>query len=341
MSHVDDGTLHAYLDGELSPVERARLETHLAECTACRGRLDEERVLIERAGQLLGLATPPERAIPPLHQLRHPRPRMRWRVPVAWAATVVLAIAAGWYARGSGSRGAPYTLYDQAQQPATEMRDLAAAAPADSAAVARDASKASGRADEAKTRVPTVAQTERYIQPPPVAEHDALQRAEEAAPAPQPAAPAASPTAGAGLAARQQSRFDSSLVVSTVTVGTVKPMPVISADSAVRLLKTDLAVVPSLPIQSIRPLPGGAVQVEQAVDSTTSIMLYQWPADSPRFARESELARGYANTQPAQPRAASRAPAGERLARYVRGLRVEISGPMSVDSLNRLLGLVR
>lgn len=338
MSHVDDGTLHAYLDGELSPVERARLETHLAECTACRGRLDEERALIERAGQLLGLATPPERAIPPLHQLRHPRPRMRWRVPVAWAATVVLAIAAGWYARGSRSESS--ALNEQAQ-PATEMRDMAAAS-ADSGTVALDASKASGPADEAKARPSTRVPTERYLltpQPPP-AEHDALQRTEEAAPAPQPAAPAASPAVGAGLAARQQSRFDSSLVVSAITVGTVRPMPVISADSAVRLLKTELAVVPSLPIQSIRPLPGGAVQVEQAVDSTTSIMLYQWPADSPRAAREAEQARGNAMERQ-QPQAASRAPGGERLARYVRGLRVEISGPMSVDSLNRLLGLVQ
>ena len=40
MSHVDDGTLHAYLDGELTPVERARLEGHVAECAACRNRLD-------------------------------------------------------------------------------------------------------------------------------------------------------------------------------------------------------------------------------------------------------------------------------------------------------------
>ena len=34
MSHVDDGTLHAYLDGELAPVERARFEAHVAECAA-------------------------------------------------------------------------------------------------------------------------------------------------------------------------------------------------------------------------------------------------------------------------------------------------------------------
>src|SRR5207244_2498041 len=50
MSHVDDGTLHAYLDGELSPAEVQGVEAHLAQCPACRGRLDEERALITRAG---------------------------------------------------------------------------------------------------------------------------------------------------------------------------------------------------------------------------------------------------------------------------------------------------
>src|SRR5213593_1334014 len=100
MSHVDVGTLHAYLDGELTPVERARLEAHVAECVACRTRLDEERALIERASSLLGLAQPPERAVPPLHQLRRPRLAWRLRVPVAWAASVVLALGLGYYVGG-------------------------------------------------------------------------------------------------------------------------------------------------------------------------------------------------------------------------------------------------
>jgi len=42
MSHVDEGLLHAYLDGELTPVERARVDDHLAGCLACRTRLDED-----------------------------------------------------------------------------------------------------------------------------------------------------------------------------------------------------------------------------------------------------------------------------------------------------------
>src|SRR5512146_909183 len=101
MSHVDDGTLHAYLDGESTAVEREHLEAHLAGCAACRARLEEERVLIERAGRLLGLVAPPERAAPPLHELRRPRPGGGgYRLPLAWAATIALAVGIGWYSRG-------------------------------------------------------------------------------------------------------------------------------------------------------------------------------------------------------------------------------------------------
>jgi Putative zinc-finger len=104
MSHVDEGTLHAYLDGELAPVERERVDTHLKGCPACQARLVEERAILERASRLLGMAAPPERAAPPLQQLRQPRLAWRLRRPLAWAATVVLAVGLGWFARGSANR---------------------------------------------------------------------------------------------------------------------------------------------------------------------------------------------------------------------------------------------
>src|SRR5206468_10494765 len=130
MSHVDDGALHAYLDGELSPVERERLEAHLADCAPCRARLDEERGLVERASQLLGLASPPERAAPPpLHQLRQPRLMWRLRMPLAWAASVVLAVSLGYYVGGASlGRVAPSDSHDA-------MVGLTRTPPADSPAL--------------------------------------------------------------------------------------------------------------------------------------------------------------------------------------------------------------
>src|SRR5207244_6419524 len=93
-------TLHAYLDGELPAGEAHDLEAHVAQCRECRVRLDEERALIARADELLGLAAPPDRAVPPFRPGdREPPVRLWWRVrlPLAWAATVVLALGAGLY----------------------------------------------------------------------------------------------------------------------------------------------------------------------------------------------------------------------------------------------------
>src|SRR6266576_7105936 len=101
MSHVDEGTLHAYLDGELPPAERTALETHLADCATCRAALTEERALRERASAVLGSARPAERSAPPLEQLRREPKRSPWRVrrSFAWAASLALALGLGYSLR--------------------------------------------------------------------------------------------------------------------------------------------------------------------------------------------------------------------------------------------------
>src|SRR5687768_12876511 len=105
MSHVDEGALHAYLDGELPHAERAALEAHVAQCAPCHAKLADERALTERAGQLLALAAPADRAAPPLQQLSNRPVRRAWhvRTPVAWAASVVLALIVGYSLRESGT----------------------------------------------------------------------------------------------------------------------------------------------------------------------------------------------------------------------------------------------
>src|SRR5262245_34460893 len=105
MSHVDEGTLHAYLDGELPSGERTALEAHIAQCAECRARLVDERALRERASALLGAARPVERPVPSFEQIRHQPKRSLWRVrtPVAWAASIVLALGLGYYLAGVGA----------------------------------------------------------------------------------------------------------------------------------------------------------------------------------------------------------------------------------------------
>jgi hypothetical protein len=54
MSHLDEGTLHALLDGELGSTELAEIEAHLAGCSTCTTRLRTAREFLEEADRLVG-----------------------------------------------------------------------------------------------------------------------------------------------------------------------------------------------------------------------------------------------------------------------------------------------
>jgi anti-sigma factor RsiW len=58
MSHVDEGTLHALLDGELAPAEVLEVQTHFATCPACSSRLDEARKLLAETERLVTALEP-------------------------------------------------------------------------------------------------------------------------------------------------------------------------------------------------------------------------------------------------------------------------------------------
>jgi hypothetical protein len=290
MSHVDDGTLHAYLDGELAPVEIEQLESHLAGCSGCRARLDEERALIERAARLLGVAVPPgpDHAAPPLHQLRPPRPVWRrLRVPLAWAATVVLALGLGWY--GGSLRMAPST----AEAPTTPALDAARAPVAQ--AETRPATPAAGR------RVP----------PPPAAIGALADRPARVESDERQAAPSAS-------------------VASNAIVAT--PAPAFARD----LLGVAPVAIPGYVVRSLRRNPSVAreVIVEQEIAGVV-VSLFERPIDEGAQAGRQDDQGLVVDGR------AAKATANERLARLVGGLRVEISGPLPMDSLSKLLELIR
>jgi anti-sigma factor RsiW len=58
MSHVDEGTLHALLDGELAPAEVVEVQTHFATCPACSARLDSARKLLAETERLVSALEP-------------------------------------------------------------------------------------------------------------------------------------------------------------------------------------------------------------------------------------------------------------------------------------------
>lgn len=57
--HLPEEELHAYLDGQLSPAQRAEIAGHLLGCLICRAQEAEVRLLRDRVSGLLAVAAPP------------------------------------------------------------------------------------------------------------------------------------------------------------------------------------------------------------------------------------------------------------------------------------------
>lgn len=311
MSHVDEGTLHAYLDGELTPADRAALEAHIAQCAACRERLGEERALRERASALLGRALPPQRLTP------H-RTIRRLGIPLSWAASVALAVGLGYYLRGSDTAvmPEPEQVALESSRPVAPATAPAAAAsqaspppttPAPGAGRARRADDRPARAADELARVDANA---KFVADSPPGVVAIGPTPELRAPA-----PAAVTAPAAALAAPRAERDLAALRGRQVTT----EWPVIRRGPARDLLGAEPLGVPGLAVREMRSSPtnDGTVLVEQAVDASTVIQLFQRRAVMARAAQE------HGTT--------------ERLARFVGELRVEIAGPLSQDSLNRLL----
>ena len=319
MPHVDEGTLHAYLDGELSPAERAAADDHLAQCPECMARLGEERALIERATAVLDSARPLEHPAPPL---RAQRRASGVRMPLAWAATVVLALGIGYYLHEPSESHAPSgsaTASPQAAAAPTLQRrpgDVASAAPP-LTAKAQDRLQRKPGADTAVIVATQPASPHETRAPTPTELREAAPRA---ARVDEPTAPSVS----GGVMAQGAFR-DTALATLRGRLVTSQ-WTVISKGSARTLLGTDPVGIPGLAARAIRrnPSDAGTVVVEQQLDSATVIQLYQRAATLETAGKAIYGAR-----------------AGERLARFVGALRVEIAGPLTADSLNRLLDQVK
>ena len=104
MQHLDEGTIHAWLDGALDAEEAARVERHAAECATCAAAVAEARGLVAGASRILGAldnvpggVLPQETGAVPLGSVRSSR--SLWRVlhftPARAAAAAVLIVAAG------------------------------------------------------------------------------------------------------------------------------------------------------------------------------------------------------------------------------------------------------
>jgi hypothetical protein len=358
MSHVDEGTLHAYLDGELPSSERAATEAHFAQCATCRAALAEERALLERASALLGSARPVERPAPPFEQIRRmpPAKRSPWRVRTsfAWAASLVLALGLGYYLRNPGGDSA--ALYRTQTARVDLNKDSASPTPAPALGTERRQARPAPARQESDRRVST----------PPTDEGASVAARGDSV------AAAAAPQVASGVVAlrsltQQRNATPAPRLMDTSTVrleeivvtGSQRGEPlardkaavsaargrtgttqwqIITRGAASTLLGTDPVGLPGLATRRIRrsPAPDATVVVEQVLDSTTVIQIFQRPAFA--WGVTDSSARYYARERGERDAAPAAAPVPvDRLSRFVGRLRVEIAGPLSLDSLNRLL----
>ncbi|TDJ54465.1 MAG: hypothetical protein E2O47_06005 [Gemmatimonadetes bacterium] len=139
MSHVEEGTLHAMLDGELTGEEVAAVKAHLDQCARCRALLDEVKEFVAEADTLIVAldehTAPAEeggqaggRAVG--RYGGNVRPWYRRPQFLATAATLTLAIGAGYIGlalRDQGMLTDQPELLSEADAPVVGHRDSGAA----------------------------------------------------------------------------------------------------------------------------------------------------------------------------------------------------------------------
>jgi hypothetical protein len=97
MQHLDEGTIHAWLDGELSPEEQAEAEAHVATCDECKAAVAEARGFIAASSRILtALDAVPGGVLPASTSATATRARApkRFTISRAWmAAAAVLVLS--------------------------------------------------------------------------------------------------------------------------------------------------------------------------------------------------------------------------------------------------------
>jgi anti-sigma factor RsiW len=90
MQHLDEGTIHSWLDGALSADESARVEAHVKECRQCAAAVAEARGFIAASSRILTALDNAPRGVIPASAPRRRFDPIMWRV-----AASVLVVAAG------------------------------------------------------------------------------------------------------------------------------------------------------------------------------------------------------------------------------------------------------
>lgn len=257
MSHLDDGTLHALLDGEIPSDELSEVQAHLAACPECRTRLEQERLLASEALDLVQIVEVPEEAPAPSPGAAiRPEPvtRTNWTRGLAWAASLIGAVGLGYAARGivTPAGTAPLARNETAQPVASDI----ASRQADSAPSAPPPAERKPEPGPAPKQMTGTANRAQFR-----ADSTARTRLDETRPAPPPPAPVEQNASG-GAAARDARELSARTEAppALAQVKLASPVEVLTFPEALRRLDGSIRLIPGL-IPSRLEAQGSEVRV--------------------------------------------------------------------------------
>ena len=95
MQHLDEGMIHAWLDGELPSAEREELEAHVASCEQCAAAVAEARGFVAASSRILtALDSVPGGVLPKSDSVASKgiAQRKRFTVSRAWMAVAAVLV---------------------------------------------------------------------------------------------------------------------------------------------------------------------------------------------------------------------------------------------------------
>ncbi|HJR67603.1 MAG TPA: zf-HC2 domain-containing protein [Gemmatimonadaceae bacterium] len=159
MQHLDEGTIHAWLDGALGPEEAARVEAHVGSCSMCADAVAEARGLIAASSRILtALDDVPSVRVSP--GPRRARPSLTtWLVREKIAAVMTLVVAGGALALALARDTPDATHVDLVSQPVVAALEIAVAdspapPPAPASPLREEASSATSAGNRPATSFP-------------------------------------------------------------------------------------------------------------------------------------------------------------------------------------------
>ena len=105
MLHLDEGTIHAWLDGELAPDDAERAARHVAACAECGALVAEARGLIAGASRIVSALDAGPVGCDPASAARSQPSRRPWSrfvltpARMSIAATILVAVGVTFTAR--------------------------------------------------------------------------------------------------------------------------------------------------------------------------------------------------------------------------------------------------